>query len=383
MAHHPSLFLRIITVIGSLRVMDASSCGLGFFFFNGPFSQSCLACPTDCDECYVPDIWAPVTSCTKCASGYRLVGDRCKLICPENCQTCSGVPNWFITCSECQAGFAFNSQGTDCVRCDSNCRSCTNFYRQCTDCEAGFYRDPNPPYAWCLACEVCAPGEIERSACSTTNPRWCTSCARHEVVVNNQCVACQVGTYTSDDRRSCPTCGVCSAPTHFRPNGGECTTTRNTICSACTDNKATSSNDLASCDTCNSGFFRQISGTSFVCARCTDHPCGQNQFISCSNAVRQCQTCPGVTAANACDKGKEPSKTCDGRSTEPSECRNCLAGSERPLGAVSLICEKCKTGFFKNEQSSNDCGRCTNAPANNSVYLPWGNIHANTRDCPW
>lgn len=409
--------MSAITIIVSFRAAEAS-CGIGFFYFNGPFSQGCLACPADCDECNVPDIWAPVTSCTKCrpsfqrlstgacaacpthcttcrrisatydacltcVNGYRLVGDRCQLICPTNCQTCSGVPNWFLTCSQCETGYAFDSQGTSCVQCDSNCRACTNYFRQCTTCEAGFYRDPNPPYARCLACDTCAPGEFERSACTTLNARWCVACRRQEVVIDNRCVACSVGTYTSDDRLSCQPCSVCTAPTHFRANGGECTTTQNTVCTPCADNKAATRDDQAVCDTCTAGFFRRASGSTFVCARCSDNPCDANQYISCANAVRQCLTCPGVTTGTACARGMEPSKTCDGRSTEPSVCQNCGAGSERPAGSISLICERCRMGFFKTIQSSDDCGRCTNAPASDATYLGWGNTVPNTANCPW
>ena len=185
------------------------------------------------------------------------------------------------------------------------------------------------------------------------------------------------------DRLSCRFCDNCLPPNQFLRNGNQCTSSRNTICTACTDNKITTAENSPNCNTCASGYFSQASGITFVCAKCTDYPCGANQYISCANAVRACQTCPGVTAGTACAWGQEPDKQCDGRSTEPSQCRDCLAGSERPSGSTSLICEKCKTGFYKDMQSASSCSPCANAPAANSVYLPWGNSAAHTSNCPW
>lgn len=414
----PDFFLAILAVCCFL-IEGAVACDIGYFYFNGPFWQGCLPCPTDCDYCYVPDIWTVVTKCTKCRpryqllasgdcaacpaycltctrtasntdtcltciNGYRLVNGQCQLICPDNCKTCSGVPNWFITCSECEAGYAFESEETKaCVACEANCQACTNYYGQCTTCNAGYYRDPYAPFRTCLPCLQCNSGEIETAACTTLSNRQCRACASSEIVNNNRCVACVAGTYTSSDRLSCPACSVCSAPALFRRNGDECTLTRNTICSTCLQDKATSAHDLPSCDTCASGFFRQASGSTFVCARCADYPCAQNQYISCANAVRQCLTCPGTTTATACAQGLEPDKACDGRSTVPSACGVCKAGSERPAGSRSLICEKCRTGFYKDTPGTPDCGRCTNAPQFNSTYLEWGNTAADTFNCPW
>lgn len=339
-------------------------------------------CPVNCLTCSVQfrngrlDNW-----CTSCDVGYGLIGSLC-FSCPPSCEICAGA-TYPLTCSTCFFGYALSSAGGSCEPCAAHCYSCSNYQRQCTTCETGYYRDNSPPYQGCLPCLQCNSREVETYACTTLGNRVCKACANNEIIINNQCVACTPGTYTASDFLSCPTCSVCSAPTYFRRNGDECTTTKNTVCSTCTDNKATSAQDLPTCDTCAVGYFRQASGGSFVCASCTAYPCAQNQYISCANAVRQCLTCPGVTTATACSQGNEPNKACDGRSTEPSQCRNCLAGAERPAGSTSLICEKCKTGFYKEAQSSSDCGRCTNAPQSNSTYLVWGNTPASIRDCPW
>lgn len=341
------------------------------------------SCPSICRTCSVvsrnglPYYW-----CSTCYDGYGLYLSSC-YACPSNCKTCAGS-TYPLTCSTCNDGYALSSVDGSCAPCDANCQICTNYYRQCTSCQSNTYRDPNPPYAACLTCDSCAAGEYERFFCSFSSNRYCVACAQGSAVINNQCVACTAGvTYTSSDRKSCQPCTVCQNPTEYLANGNECTTSRNTICSTCSNNKATSGPNLATCDTCASGYFMQASGTTFVCESCTANPCAQNQYISCANARRQCLTCPGVTLATACAAGNEPDKTCDGSSTTPSKCRECLAGSERPSGSSSLICEKCKTGFYKTGQSSSDCGRCTNAPQSNSTYLVWGNTPAVTTDCPW
>ncbi len=345
-------------------------------------SGVCESCPANCVTCR--RIQATYDVCLTCDRGYRLVGDRCALICPENCETCEGIPFWTLKCTKCNPGFAFEDEvSKTCVQCEDNCRSCTDYVGACTSCQAGFYRDQNtPPFRTCLACNVCSPGSIEISACVTAGNRGCRACSPDQVVINNQCVTCTPGTYTSNDRLSCPTCSVCAAPSFYLKNGDACILTRNTICTACPDNKATSRNDLATCDICAAGYFQQQTQSNFFCARCLDYPCAINQYISCINGVRQCLACPGQTASTKCPVGQEPDKVCDGRSLQSSVCQDCRAGSERPIGAVSLICEKCKTGFYKTAAGVNNCVACTNAPGN-GTYLPWGNTLANTQDCIW
>ena len=345
-------------------------------------SGQCVFCPAFCKSCSRNSAGNDV--CLTCIMGYRLVGDRCVLVCPDNCQTCNGIPFRTLKCTQCNSGYGFvDVFARSCLQCGNNCKSCLYYDSACTTCETGYYRDQNTaPFRACVACTVCSPGSIETTACSTLFNRACLPCNPQEVVINNQCVSCTAGTYTSSDRLSCPACSVCAAPAYYLRNGDACTLTQNTVCTLCPDNKGTSGNDLASCDTCAAGYFRQQAQTDFFCARCLDYPCAINQYISCINGVRQCLACPGQTASTKCPVGQEPDKVCDGRSLQSSVCQDCRAGSERPSGSVSLICEKCKTGFYKTAAGVNNCVACTNAPGN-GTYLPWGNTLANTQDCIW
>jgi predicted amidophosphoribosyltransferase len=64
-------------------------------------------------------------------------------------------------------------------------------------------------------------------------------------------------------------------------------------------------------------------------------------------------------------------------------CTACAAGSERLTAGAPLDCAKCGAGFYKDVRGVSSCGRCTNAPANNSLYMIWGNTEATIASCPW
>ena len=62
------------------------------------------------------------TSCSVCASGYRIVSDRCRICEVPGCKVCSTNIG---TCDECYEG-QFKSSSTSCTqKCSvSNCANC-------------------------------------------------------------------------------------------------------------------------------------------------------------------------------------------------------------------------------------------------------------------
>jgi hypothetical protein len=163
-----------------------------------------------------------------------------------------------------------------------------------------------------------------------------------------------------------------------------CAATKNTICTNCLDNKAVRTLNSGTCDTCTTGYYAL--GSPFACFKCDLNPCSVGFYQECSNAQRTCTQCAGLTLATACPVGQGPEpKTCPlGTTSETkSVCTACAAGSERLTAGAPLDCAKCGAGFYKDVRGVSSCGRCTNAPANNSLYMIWGNTEATIASCPW
>lgn len=312
--------------------------------------------------------------------------------CPTGCQTCYDDYGE-IRCRTCTAGYAHYGVLDVCYKCGDRCTSCTYSkaagISACSACEAGTYRDYNPPFRNCLACYRCDPGMYTQQVCDFYGNTACAGCLLGTIVVpradgTSYCVGCELGaTYSNSDYTACLPCSTCRAPGKYMVNGGQCQTWLDARCADCTDNKATSADNLGTCDTCKADFFKVPSGNSFVCQRCDSVPCGANYYIQCTNAQRQCMLCPGTTSGNTCAIGHEPSKACPGTDTIPSECRPCLKGTERP-NTGSLTCTRCaQVGFFKAVDGAQNCGPCTNKPQSNSVYLTWGTSIPDNANCPW
>lgn len=429
----------MLIMLMCLRSVNAQ-CPAGQAFFN----QFCYTCTENCATCTAaPDSSGQIrTSCTSCYNQYFLIYDsyfnggsnRCSICpagqafypllfnqfcfpCPENCATCTAAPNSNgqirTTCTRCNDRYVhvydpyFNGGSSRCLICPDNCKQCSivevslsgrvSYFTRCNSgqCDAGYYRNVERT---CSACTVCSTGQALTTACLGDSNANCKQCSSGEYVapfglvyddpsgiswMSYFCVQCPGGKYVAENRQSCIDCTLC-ASTQYVPDLNRCSPSQNTVCTNCPGNKAVTYRNMASCDTCATGFFSMPSASSFVCERCTEHPCGANPptFISCVNAARTCEICTGTTPSTACPVGQEANKTCDGTSTQGSSCRNCLAGSERPAGSNSLKCEKCKTGFFKDAPSTANCSGCTNAPAN-AFYVSWGTLEAIANNCPW
>ena len=371
--------LRIIGVVAILLLgcnqrVAGALCPSGF---GVDFWGTCHRCPDFCTECWVtlqasPSGTDKFFKCTACVPFYGLDGIPAYSSPPDTRCTPCRTPGNPGKCVKCQ----FVSGQTR---------------RPCIECQIGHYRDALFAYTDCTPCTTtCATGQETTRICDLDGDRVCRDCYRGYIVAprtdgTSYCSWCDSGvTYANANRLSCDSCQVCTAPNQYLTPDGQCMTYRNTICADCTNNKATSANNLGTCDTCQADFFKVVSGNSFICQRCDSIPCSANQYIQCTNAQRQCTICAGNTLANACEIGHEPSRTCDGTSTASSVCQVCKKGTERPSKSGPLTCTRCnQVGFFKAVDGVQNCGACTNKPQSNSVYLTWGTSIPDNANCPW
>jgi hypothetical protein len=371
--------LRVIGVLATLlgynQMVAAASCESGF---GQDYWGTCHRCPDFCTECWVTLQLSSSGSgfdkffhCTACAPFYGLDGIPSYFSPPYTRCTLCITPGYPGKCLKCQ----FESGQTR---------------RLCIQCQAGHYRDALFAYTDCSPCKVCTAGQETTRTCDFYGDRECADCYRGYIVAprtdgTSYCSWCNSGvTYANANWLSCDPCSVCTSPNQYLPPDGQCLTYRNTLCSNCLENKATSSNNMGVCDTCQAGYFKVVSGNSFVCQACASVPCNANYYIQCANAVRQCVICPGITEGNACNAGYEPSSACDGTSASPSVCQECKKGTERPTNGLPLTCSRCnQVGFYKDKDGPQNCGPCTNKPQNDSVYLTWGNDVPSSANCPW
>ena len=363
-----------ILLLGCNQRVAGVTCPSGYGEDNG---GNCHRCPDFCTDCYV------TLQISSSGSGLDKF---------YHCEACvpfyglDGIPVYssppYTRCTPCRTP----GNPGKCLKCQFVSGQTR---RPCIECQIGHYRDALFAYTDCTPCTTCTIGQETTRICDFDGDAVCRDCGPSLIVRPNgdgtsYCDFCITGlTYANANRLSCDPCQVCSAPNQYLVPGGQCLTSRNTICADCTDNKGTSGNNLGTCDTCKADFFKVVNGNTFVCQRCDSVPCGANYYIQCTGAVRQCMLCPGTTSGNACAIGHEPSKACPGTDTIPSECRPCLKGTERP-NPGALTCTRCnQVGFFKAVDGAQNCGPCTNKPQSNSVYLTWGTSIPDNANCPW
>lgn len=281
-------------------------------------------------------------------------------------------------CQVCKTGY-FQYDGL-CIPCGSNCEQCS-LYDQCINCFSGYYR-PGVQSS-CSLCSICVVGQATIRPCGNNLNAICETCASNQIAVNvgggaQVCQDCPAGTYRTPDKLSCATCTQCTSLQYVLPTN-DCTSTQNRVCTDCPDNKATKNINSGLCDTCRPGYYLQ----SGLCYSCASLPCPVDRYQDCSNAVRNCYVCTGMTDATKCSVGYGPNpSTCPAGTTQNPVCEQCPAGSERP-NLVPYKCSKCNDGFYKTQPGTANCQPCTNAPASNSFYIPWGNTLATTASCEW
>ena len=349
----------------------------------GACGVGCLTCTasvcTSCSEGWAKDFFEREWDCIQCS---------------PQCEKCHMYEHtwmyglqWYFqmpaACERCSVGYYQNPAGTfACTPCKNNCNSCVLETGVCSQCRSGFYRT-DPPYQGCTQCILCMPWQKETQTCNIDNDRRCERCPSNSMATTYECIACvDRVTYASEDQSRCDTCTTCTTA-QYLPSGNECTGSRNAICLNCADNRMSMTTNSLTCNTCANGYY--LSGTTGTCVDCATPNCPTNTYIRCANGIRTCVVCAGNTLANACTYGKEPNQICTGTQRSDSTCVNCGPGSERLTANVgtTLMCVQCSLGNYKVFKSTDTCRPCSNKPAENSLYLAWGNQIPSSNTCPW
>lgn len=110
-----------------------TSCSLGFALRFG----ECIQCTTGDANCIACSP-SNVNSCTRCASGFYINGNRQCIKCSSECKTCQNQD----ACMSCSDGFYLDrvllSATGRCLACRSRCKTCTRNAFFCTTCREGF-----------------------------------------------------------------------------------------------------------------------------------------------------------------------------------------------------------------------------------------------------
>jgi len=156
----------------------------------------------------------------------------------SQCTQCSD-----FGCSACISGYGISSDETTCIMCATGCSACQFSRENCYICAAGYT----------FIGSTCASPEEITNNCAPD----CNTC------VNNICALCNSGTYLDSSSTTCIPC--------------------NPECQTCTYS-------ASQCDSCSSGFYRDL-------------------LNDCTNCPSNCETCsmsdgfPPVPQCNNCING--------------------------------------------------------------------------------
>ncbi|KAL4512373.1 hypothetical protein ABPG72_005375 [Tetrahymena utriculariae] len=382
---------------------------------DGLNSNNCLSCPPNIQ------LQADKTCPQSCSDKQVFLQNACQN-CHVSCQICSDINQFScLTCADsysvltnndgkkicviCSSLEQYIQQGSDCLPCDSSCKTCkspsdlnqclscqNNKYlkkdnNSCTECnEDGYYKN-NSECLKCpsgcqkcqlnystLTCEECiAPlvrDEIQSQCiqCPTTNNSYyitndniCKSC-------HQSCQTCQGGLDTKcetcfdgfnllklqDGGKKCIICGE----GFFKDPMGNChacvencsVCDNESTCQVCKVNNSSpiyideSLQCLSSCDLGN-GYFSYFD-TVYKCAKCSTN-C---QVCNSNNVCKQClQNTYLVLQANGVDVKYGRCGTCSGNYRIINQ--NCISCDDQCSGCDANGCTSCSSGFYFDENT--------------------------------
>ncbi|ELP86086.1 protein serine/threonine kinase, putative [Entamoeba invadens IP1] len=307
----------------------------------------------------------PGCSCT----GYNIFNqcnscsEHCyQLILQHNCYSCSnpfpGCLDCYrdVKCLVCKPGYYLsNKRCTECTTYDSNCITCDS--SRCLSCNNSLVLSNDNR---CVTCGVKYEG------CTSCTQNACNSCSDGYYLLNGLCVKCGVN------------CDLCTSTTCTRCNSNQLTVL-NGICQKCNQRwTACTSCDQDSCFTCDTGYYRTISGcvkcglycnqcvettTSSICETCQDgYYIVDGKCVDCS--TRGCSICTPDSCSNCVDNFYIKFSECVSCHETIDQCKKC-GGT-----AISPICEICEKGYYtlngKCQKCSETCGDegCTQLEGN-------------------
>ena len=242
--------------------------------------------------------------------------------------------------------------------CDPTCATCSGpAANQCTTCVGGRYKSGGQ----CLTCSTCSASQYEVSACSTAANRacgacnaacatcsgssasQCTSCAANKYLSGGQCLACSTCAASEYQVSACnananTSCGACDA------SCGTCSGPGATQCTSCAASKYLSGGACTACTVCGAGTYPSAtctSTTNTVCSAC-DAGCA----VCFGPGPNQCGSCPPASFMNggACSA----CKVCEAGSFQASACG----------GSANAVCAPCAAGSFSGTTGASSCSAC-------------------------
>ena len=382
-------------------------------------NYECLLCSKNCSSCINNPYF-----CISCPNGLNLFNNTCVNTCPSgffadngNCSACG---NFCLECknhqcTNCSQGYLYNGlcqntcsgliTGNNCYDCDSNCLACSINTFNCTACMSSdvFYENkcysqcPNHTFQVNQNCFDCA------SNCfNCLNSNSCLECESGYYLYNKSCIlACPDGFYSLNKVcyscnsfcKSCDqyNCIDCLSPYYLY--NGQClfscplliTVAVSNICTNCSSNCLTCSNQPDSCESCSTNLslynnqcisscpYPLISYNS-VCSKCTDNCSSCNKSVnnctSCitpyalymNTCIKDCPLNTTIKTDGICEKCKDPCITCL-NSTE--YCTSCTSG----VAYYGQCLNSCPDGYYAQSGSCiNLCAPgCTSDLLINSV----------------
>ena len=374
-------------------------------------ATSCTACAinqynsimgkTVCSQCPANMIASTtaatdISECLPCAPGYYLDSNLvCTLCAYSTYSPAAGA----TACTQCPIGYTNNLQGSsniaDCFACNpgyfvdtnaplSPCTICpagthaqTPLTGACTNCPRGTYSITTGATleSTCTACSIGTYSSILASnsntctSCPTqqfataTGMSACTYCVPGTYYLDNQCLTCMAGTYsTGSGQTSVSDCAQCS-PGTYNPSAGQSTCQKcepgtimpyagEVTCLYCSPGQYTDENHLA-CTPCPQNTY------SFPAMDWPCTPCAPG-LITTTTGSSQCTDSAG-------SNNNQQAPTCYGASIPNNYggCDNCLSGQYvSAVGATS--CSNCLLGEYVHADGTS-CIKC-----DPGYYLPYG-----------
>ncbi|KAL4502402.1 hypothetical protein ABPG72_011989 [Tetrahymena utriculariae] len=352
-------------------------------------NNKCLPCNSNCKTCAVQD-----TQCTSCYSPLTIVGTSCQ------CQIGNYNPNT-KTCIQCSQNQFYDSVNYQCVNCDTSCLTCQdiNNLNICTSCLAGkiLYNQacidscPDQTYlsnSNCLPCnsncKTCVVSDTQCTSCYSPftvvgtscqclignynpNTKTCIQCSQNQLYdnVHYLCISCDLSCLTCQDINNLNICTSCLTGKilYNQTCLDSCpdqTYLSNNNCLPCNSNCKTCTVSDTQCTSCYSPF--TVVGTSCQCLKGNYNPntktcieCQQSQVYDdvnyqCVNCDTSCLTCLDKNNTNKCTSCKAPLVLSNS---------SCVAQCpDHQYTDQNQVCQNCDPNCLTCQTQSTNCKTC-------------------------
>ena len=315
------------------------------FFIQAQKPPTCVACPENCNICYIGLEAEPI--CAYCNQAHYSDQDGACKPCTENCELCTGPG--LEQCQKVSLGHFYDPSSKSIVACKSeNCASC-HAENECSLCKEGFYaltkekNDSGIEVVTCgdceienclycsimkdqlegqkfITCKLCKENYSLVSGKCQKCPKNCESCADE----SKECLNCKKGFSFGDKGTDCKkitvenchhakpdgTCEICDS--HYYLEEGECK-----LCSDKTENCSMchiKDGDFK-CLSCLIGFMLN-EGECHQCSANCNHCTAEKCFVCAhkyfyNEDAQECQECP-IEKCARCDRSNFCADCIDG-----------------------------------------------------------------------